>query len=55
MASAKTRPAPGCHSSMASAPAAAKNSAMPPGSAVMTNGISQPCRQGSTRNASAIQ
>ena len=34
MASAKTRPAPGCQSSMASAPAAAKNSAMPPGSAV---------------------
>ncbi len=37
------------------AQAAAKNSAMPPGSAVMTKGSSQPWRQGSTRKASAIQ
>ena len=48
-------PAPGRQSSMASAAAAAKNSAMPPGKAVMTKGRSQPWRQGSTRNASAIQ
>ena len=48
-------PRPGRHSSMASAAAAAKNSAMPPGNAVMTKGMSQPWRQGSTRNASAIQ
>ena len=40
---------------IARAQAAAKNNAMPAGIAVMTKGISQPWRQGSTRKASAIQ
>jgi len=40
---------------MANAAAAAENRAIPEGIAVMTNGISQAWRQGSTRKASAIQ
>ncbi len=55
IAKAKTLPVPGRQSSIASAQEAAKNSAIPPGSAAITKGMSQPCRHGSTRKASAIQ